>query len=318
VIVVCGEALVDLVAEADVLRPLMGGGPFNTAVALGRLGVPVAFLGRLSTDRFGDRLAARLAESGVYPQLTLRGDEPTPLAVVHVGADGEADYRFYLEGTAERAITSDMLPALPAEAAALHLGTMSLATEPAASAFEGLALREAGRRLVMIDPNVRPAAVTDHPAYVARLERLLRRAHVVRLSEADAAWLFPGQPLDAVVAALLGRGARLVAVTRGAGPATAATPRLQVETAPPPVEVVDTVGAGDAFNAGLLAGLWECGRMSAEGVVGLARDDLAAAMRLAVTAAALTCARAGAVPPSRAEVEAAQGPVVVSATPTSA
>jgi fructokinase len=315
VIVVCGEALVDLVAEADVLRPLMGGGPFNTAVALGRLGLPVAFLGRLSTDRFGDGLAARLAASGVDPQLILRGDEPTPLAVVHVGANGEADYRFYLEGTADRAITSDMLPVLPEQAAALHLGTMSLATEPAASAFEALVLREAERRLVMLDPNVRPAAVEDRPAYLARLERLLRRAHVVRLSDADAAWLFPGQPLDAVVAGLLERGARLVAVTRGSGPATAATARFQVETTPPPVELVDTVGAGDAFNAGLLAGLWERGRMSPEGVVDLGRDDLAAAMGLAVTAAALTCTRAGAASPSRDEVEAIRGPVVVSADP---
>jgi fructokinase len=313
VIVVCGEALVDLVAEADVLRPLMGGGPFNTAVALGRLGVPVAFLGRLSTDRFGDGLAARLVESGVDPRLTLRGDEPTPLAVVHVGPAGEADYRFYLEGTADRAITPKMIPALPEEAAVLHLGTMSLATEPAASAFEGLALREAERRLVVLDPNVRPASVTDRAAYLARLERLLRRAHVVRLSEADAAWLFPGQSLDAVVEALLGRGAQLVAVTRGPGPATAATARVQVEATPPPVEVVDTVGAGDAFNAGLLTGLWERGLLSVEGVVELGRDDLAAAMQLAVTVAALTSARAGAASPSRDEVEAAYGPLVASA-----
>jgi fructokinase len=309
VIVVCGEALMDLVAEGDVLRPLVGGGPFNTAVALGRLGVPVAFLGRLSTDRFGDRLATRLAESGVDARLLLRGDEPTPLAVVQVSPEGEADYRFYLEGTADRAITSAMLPALPAEAAALHLGTMSLATEPAASAFAALALREARRRLVVIDPNVRPAVVTDRPTYLARLERLLRRAHVVRLSEADAAWLFPGRPLDEVIAALLGLGVRLVAVTRGPGPAMAATPRLTVEVTPPPVEIIDTVGAGDAFNAGLLAGLWERGRMSAEGVGRLGRDDLTAAMGLGVTAAALTCARAGAASPSRAEVDAARGPV---------
>ena len=308
-IVVCGEALVDLVAEEDVLRPLMGGGPFNTAVALGRLGVPVAFLGRLSTDRFGDGLAARLAESGVDTRLILRGDEPTPLAVVHVGHDGEAGYGFYLEGTADRAITPEMLPALPPEAAALHLGTMSLATEPAASAFEALALREAERRLVMLDPNIRPAAVTDGPAYVARLERLLRRAHVVRLRHADAAWLFPGEPLEAVVEALLERGARLVAITRGSGPATAATPRVRIDTTPPPVEVVDTVGAGDAFNAGLLAGLWERRRMSVGGVVELGPEDLAAAMRLAVTVAALTCSRAGADPPSRPEVEAVLGPV---------
>ena len=308
-IVVCGEALMDLVAEGDVLRPLVGGGPFNTAVALGRLGVPVAFLGRLSTDRFGDRLATRLAESGVDARLLLRGDEPTPLAVVHVGPEGEADYRFYLEGTAERAITSATLPALPAEAAALHLGTMSLATEPAASAFAALALREARRRLVVLDPNVRPAVVTDRRTYLARLERLLRRAHVVRLSEADAAWLFPGRPLDEVIAALLGLSVRLVAVTRGPGPAMAATPRLTIEVTPPPVEIIDTVGAGDAFNAGLLAGLWERGRMSPEGVGRLGRDDLTAAMGLGVTAAALTCARAGAASPSRAEVDAARGPV---------
>ena len=169
-IAVAGEALIDLIADGNGLHPYPGGGPFNTAVALGRLGVPVAFLGRLSDDAFGRMLDERLAESGVDRRYVLHGEAPTPLAVIHATSDGEHAFRFYLAGTTYADVTLADLPPLDSEVAALHVGTLSLATDPPAAAFEQLMERESTRRLVVVDPNIRPAACGDRDAYVARFE----------------------------------------------------------------------------------------------------------------------------------------------------
>jgi fructokinase len=304
VIAVAGEALIDLVSRDGVLRPFPGGGPFNTAVALGRLRVPVGFVGRLSDDHFGRLLKERLAESGVDRRYVLPGPAPTPLAVVHTAGDGEPEYTFYLSGTAYAALTAADLPDLGADVVALHLGTIALATDPPASALELLIEREAAHRLVMIDPNVRPSVAGDRNAYRDRFESWAARAHVIKLSAHDAEWLYPGAPPEAVLESILGCGARLAVLTLGPDGAVARSAAAGARVASPRVDVVDTVGAGDTFGAALLQRLWATGRLDARSVGRLDDGELAGALEFATAAAALQCARAGAAPPSLDEVEA--------------
>ena len=289
-IVVTGEALVDLVPAGDgTLSPYPGGGPFTTARALGRLGRPVAFAGRLSTDRFGDRMAAMLAADGVALDATERTDEPTTLALAEVDAAGVARYRFYTAGTAAAGLAA----VAAGEPAVLHAGTLGLVLEPMATAVEALVARLAGRALVMIDPNVRPAAIADEPAYRARLDRVLAHADVVKVSDEDLAWLAPGETL-------LDRGPAVALVTRGGDGATVHGAFGSLEVDVPRVAVADTIGAGDTFSAGWLA--WWTERRLGRGALG-DRDAVAAATAFACRAAAITCSRAGADPPWRAELD---------------
>ncbi|MDX6630266.1 MAG: fructokinase [Gaiellales bacterium] len=302
-IVATGEALIDLIDEGSALRPHPGGGPFNSAVALGRLGVPVGFLGRLSDDRFGQLLAAFLEESGVDGRYVIRGPAPTPLAVVHETANGDHEFAFYLTGTAYADLTPADLPEFGPEVSVVSAGTLALATEPPADAIETLLEREAERRLIVIDPNVRPAVFGDREIYRRRFERIARFAHVVKLSDADAAWLYPGEDPEAVLDTLLGLGARLAVLTLGAEGALAKTPAGRAEVASPTVDVVDTVGAGDAFGAGLLRWLWTSDRLDADAVGQIDGEALADGLGFAAAMGALQCARAGATPSTLAEVE---------------
>ncbi len=301
-IVVGGEALVDLVEDGDRLRPVPGGGPFNTAIALGRLGVPVSFLATLSRDAYGNLLAGLLDDAGVDTSLVRRSDAPTPLAIVHRGADGANAYTFYLTGTAVTDLPPDALPPLPDDAIALHVGTLGLAVDPPAAAFEALLLREAGRRTIVLDPNVRPPVFGDQGAYRERFERLAARATVVKLSDGDAAWIYPGLEATDALERVLALGPQLVAVTLGPEGAIAATRGARASVGAVPVEVVDTVGAGDVFGAALLATLVE--RDALRPGATLDAGDLEDALTFAATAAAITCTRTGAVPPSRAELDA--------------
>jgi fructokinase len=303
VIAVAGEALIDLVAGDGVLRPFPGGGPFNTAVALGRLGVPVGFLGRLSLDHFGRALEEQLAASGVDRRYVLHGTAPTPLAVVHTMPAGDAEYTFYLEGTAYAALTAADLPELGPDVVALHLGTLALATDPPAAALELLIERESKRRLIVIDPNVRPAVSGDRDAYRGRFDSWLDHAHVIKLSAADADWLYPGAAPDLVVESLLERGIRLAVLTLGAEGAIARSHAGRARARSPRVDVVDTVGAGDAFGAALLRRLWEHGRLGVDDVVRLEDAELTEVLAFATAVSALQCTRAGGVPPTLDEVE---------------
>jgi fructokinase len=288
-IVVAGEALIDLVPDGeDGLTAHLGGGPFNTARALGRLGRPVAYLGRISTDRFGDRLARQLAADGVALDACVRTDDPTTLALVELDARGSATYRFYTDGTAVPGLTrTEALAALPG-AAIVHVGTLGLVLEPVAGALE--ALVEATDALVMVDPNCRPAAITDPEAYRARLGRVLARADVVKVSDEDLDWL--GVPARS----LLDAGPSVVLLTRGGDGALVLTAAGETAIAAPPADVVDTIGAGDAFSAGWLT--WWSEHDADLGDAGA----LAEATRFACRVAARTCERAGASPPWRGEL----------------
>lgn len=309
-IVVCGEALIDLAPSADgsgayVAHP--GGGPCNTAVALGRLGIPVAFLGRLSSDPFGQRLRRHLVDNGVDPRHIVDASEPTTLAVVALSEAGQATYSFYVEGTADRGLRPEHLPIpLPDEVAAVHLGSLGIVLEPGASTLEHLVERERGRLVVSLDPNVRPAIIADADRYRLRLERLVGTADLVRVSRDDLAWVDPADPAT-VARRWLGAGAALVVVTSGDEGATAYHGSGETPVPAERVGLVDTIGAGDAFNAGLLASLHQAGRLQRARIEALTADEVAEMLRFASRVAALTCARAGADPPRLAELAANPG-----------
>jgi fructokinase len=302
-IVVGGEALFDLVLDGtDRLAAHPGGGPFNTARALARLEQPVGYLGRLSADRFGTRLRRLLLEDGVSDATVVDTEDPTTLALAELNPEGGASYRFYADGTSAAGLTAEAaLAALPADVDMLHVGTLGLVLEPTAIAMEAVVEHLHGSALIAVDPNVRPTITADPARYRARLQRILARTDVVKLSEEDAAWLHPElDPVDAA-RALLVPGPAAAVLTRGAAGAVAVTAGGETVAVPaPPVHVVDTIGAGDAFGGGLLAWWRRAGLGRAE----LADiDALTAATEFACLVAARTCERPGASPPRLSELE---------------
>ena len=303
-IVIGGEALVDLVDDDGSVRPMAGGGPFNTAIALGRLEVPVGFLGSISRDAFGQMLAERLVDSGVDMSLVRRSNAPTARALVRRERDGGAEYSFEVRGTSLADLSTRDLPVLPDEAWAVHVGTLALAVDPPAAAYEALVQREAETRCIILDPNVRPAIFGDAATYRSRFERLVQLADVVKLSEDDAAWIYPGLRVNAVIELILGLGSRVVAVTRGKNGAVAASGDAFVDVAGVPVTVVDTIGAGDTFGAAFIAALVDGAVFGPQASRSIDEPTLVRAVSYAVAASAITCTRAGAVPPSRDEIQA--------------
>lgn len=304
----CGEALIDMLprtteAGEDAFAPYAGGAVFNTAIALGRLGAPAGFLSGLSTDLFGQRLTAALDAAGVDTALCIRSARPTTLAFVTL-KNGQASYAFYDEGTAGRMIRPADLPALPETVEALFFGGISLMVEPGGATYQALMEREAGSgRVMMIDPNIRPSFIADEAAYRARIARMIALADVVKLSDEDLRWLVGGHGLAAAAEAVLAEGPKAVFVTEGAAGAHAFTRAQSVFVAARRVEVVDTVGAGDTFNAGVLAALHRAGALTKAGVAALAEDALRAALTLGTQAAAVTVSRAGANPPWAHELD---------------
>jgi fructokinase len=300
VIVVAGEALIDLVPQGPgalaALQPALGGGPYNTAVALGRLGSPTAFCSRASDDAYGGALLDGLRRAGVDVSLVERGPEPTTLAAATIDPQGSASYSFYVEGTADRLFTA---PAgLPAATRAVSFGTLSLVLEPGASAYEELMRKAAGQGLfTALDPNIRAGLIADPDAYRARFKSWLPSVSLLKLSEEDALWL-GGTPHEWLTA-----GPSAVVITHGGDGLSAFTRDGPVYAVPgEEVAVVDTIGAGDTVNAALLHGLAAQDALSAEALLGLGADDWAGLLRFAARAAAITCSRAGAEPPYAAEL----------------
>ena len=309
-IVVAGESLIDLIPnDPGQLTAHCGGGPFNTAQALARLGQRVSFLGSISDDALGLRLRSRLVEEGVAVDTLVATSLPTTLALAEIDKTGSARYRFYTDGTAASALTvPDALAALPAAYDALYVGGLGLALEPIADAIAALvqAANDAGA-LVMVDPNVRPSAIRARAPYLAGLQRVLQRAHVVKVSVEDLAWLQPERtPADAA-RALLDAGPRVVLLTRSADGALVVTPSAVVKVAAFPAAVVDTIGAGDAFSAGFLA--WWRQRAGDRDRLGDI-DAVADAARFASLVAGRACERAGAAPP-RIDPQAFPAPVTL-------
>ena len=300
-ILCCGEALIDMLPRDTTdgeaaYAPYAGGAVFNTAVALGRLRASPGFLCGISKDLFGDLLVETLQASKVDVSLSPRLDRPCTLAFVKL-VEGQATYAFYDENTALKALTEADLPPLPDHVNALFFGGISLAGEPCGSAFEALLTREAATRATMIDPNVRPSFVQDRAAYTARITRMMALCDIVKLSDEDLHWLMGAGPLETHVEAIRKAGTKLVLITEGAKGVTAYSDAGPIFMPSEKVEVVDTVGAGDTFNAGVLSALQETGALTKDALATLPPDTLRMALAKGIKTAAVTVSRAGANPP---------------------
>jgi len=306
-VVSIGEILVDFTPIVEGGRTVgfrlhPGGSPYNVAIALARMGVAVEFAGKASTDLFGRVLVEHLQREGVGTRFLSRSPAPSTLAFVALEG-GEPSFAFYGEGAADTLLQPEDLPAGIAEAGVLHFGSISLLRGPGAGTIAGLVERLRGRALLSFDPNIRPSLIADADGYRQILARMFRAADIVKLSEADARWLAPDRPADDVAAEVLAQGPALVIVTHGARGASAQTAAVKAQVAAPRVRVVDTVGAGDAFTAGLLCDLGRRDALTRAAVDRLREADLGAALRFAAAAAALTCTREGADPPRRREID---------------
>lgn len=292
-----GEALVDLViSPAGEVEAALGGAPFNTARACGRLGTDVEFIGALSTDRFGCRLAAALESDGVDVLGAPRVDFPTTLAAAELDERGAAVYRFYVDGTSAPAL--DTRPDVSGTDV-IFTGGLALVLEPMGSVVEAtLAARPAGAT-VMVDVNCRPQLIASRDAYRVRVERVLANAEIVKASDDDLAYLYPAADLGAAAQRVLQLGVGVVLVTTGAAGVKIVSAAGSVDVPVVPVDVVDTVGAGDTFDGALLAWLTANG---AVGTGGLSLESVERAVRAANLAAGLACTRRGADPPSLADL----------------
>jgi fructokinase len=303
-ITVAGEALIDMIADADGrLVPKSGGGPFNVARAIARLGLPAAFLGSLSKDRFGRMLRADLDREGVHVVIDTPADVPTTLAMVDVDPAGVPGYQFYLTGTSAAAIAPGHA-SLPPGTQALHIGSLGLVMEPVGASLEQLAATLPAGLTLMLDPNCRPDAIASRRAYLGRLGRILARVDMLKTSTEDLAYLFPGQDAEAAAVHLMAQGPACVVITDGAAPVRAFTAGEQIRVEVPDAEVVDTVGAGDAFGGAFLS--WWTGNGLGQADFG---DPVAvrSATRAAIYASVITCTRRGAEPPWAAELAGHEG-----------
>ena len=305
--VVCGEALMDVFATGDTphgvaLDARIGGSPLNVAIGLSRLAQPVTFMGALGTGFLGDRLLRALHDEGVDTGCVQRVDAPTTLGLVGLDARGVPSYSFYGDRAADRQLSMDVLDALPAATRVLHFGSYAMVVEPVASTQRALVEREHARRIVSYDPNVRLNVEPDLERWRATLRWMLPRTHLLKISDEDLGLLFPGADAGELARQWLAQGVALVVVTRGAEGASAWT-RTQAQHVPTPaVQVVDTVGAGDTYQAALLTALAEADVLLAPRLATLDAERLRGALAFAAQAAAITCSRRGADLPRRVEL----------------
>lgn len=301
-ILACGEALIDMLprestAGEDCFAPYPGGAVFNTAIGLGRLGVDAQFFCGMSADFLGDILRGALDASGVDHTPSPRMVAPCTVAFVKL-VDGQATYAFYDENSAMRTLTA----APEIEANALFFGGISLVGDGCGDVYEALMLRESPRRVTMIDPNIRPSFIKDVVAYRKRIDRMMAAADIIKLSDEDLHWLEGEGDLAELARGLVAKGAKLVCITQGADGVTGYTANHEVFVPSERAEVVDTVGAGDTFNAGTLAGLDRLGCLSKARIANLTEEEIREALNLGVRVAAVTVSRAGANPPTAAEL----------------
>jgi fructokinase len=308
-IVVIGEALIDLIQQSDgKYEAKPGGAPANVSIALARLGANVSFAGRMSTDKFGEKLYNWLSPEKIDLSLVERTEDPTSLAVASLDAEGKASYSFYLKGTADWGWTLGAFMNLEVEPpAALVIGSVATAIEPGASVIESLAghLHSSDSSTVVIDLNIRPGLGFERAAETVRVERQIKLAHIVKASDDDLAWLYPDRvPVE--TARTWAAAGHHVIMTRGADGATLFTPSGDtVSVKAPVIELVDTVGAGDSFLGATLYGLQQLGALggNAEVLLGtVTLDQWITLLELAARVGAITCSRAGCNPPTLAEL----------------
>ena len=306
-IVCCGEALIDFLprqtasGEAAYV-PMNGGSIFNTAIGLGRQDIATGFFTGLSTDFFGDMLRAGLAASQVDLRYVKQWDKPSTLAFVKLD-NGQARYSFFDDNSASRMLTRKDLPKFPAAVTALHFGSISLIPEPGGSTLEALVMREAKKRVICLDPNIRASLIKDKRKHLARLNRLIAKADILKISDEDVNWMTGKTNLAAAAKKWLKAGAKIVAITKGGEGFQAYTRRFSITQPAVPVKVADTVGAGDTFTAGLLTALSRGGKLNKASLAAINEADLGAALDFAARAAAITCSRPGADPPWASEMD---------------
>lgn len=302
-----GEALIDMVPvpynDETAYLPRAGGSPYNVAIALGRLGADVGFLGRISRDPFGQLLRAQLRKSGVSLDYVVDTDDLSLVALVQIVSQVKPVFTFYRDPEGAYVLREEEVPDRLDGVDILHFGSISLLMEPGATAITHLVQREAGQRLISFDPNVRPILIEDKEAYLGDVDEWVRCSDIVKVSSDDVAWLYPGRPLNEVADRWLAQGAALVVITLGEEGAVAFTPSAFARVLAPQVDVADTVGAGDAFTAALLLALHRGGYLTAEAVRNLPQETLTDILRFAVRVGSLTCTRAGAEPPWLEEVQ---------------
>ncbi len=310
-ILVCGEALIDFFpSRGPASTPLsfegkFGGSPFNVAFGITRMGIPSAFFSCLSTDLFGTALKEFLVKEGVDLSLSHESELPTTLAFVQLDANGSPQYAFNNENAADRMLTVDALPKeLSDEILALSFGSFSLAVEPCATAYETLMQREAKRRVIALDPNIRPRLIADMDAHRQRIERMLGYATLVKVSTEDLQALYGTESPENIARAWQKKGPALIVVTDGPNGAYALLQNDWITYPGKRVNVIDTVGAGDTFQATLLSGLHQRKLLSHKALRELTQAQLAPVVENAIAAASLTCTRRGAELPYAAEIEA--------------
>jgi fructokinase len=309
VILSCGDALIDFVPVAgadgrDAVRPAVGGSCLNIAVGIARLGAACGFAGGISTDMYGRMIADHAAASGVDLRHAARSEHQTTLAFVRIVA-GESQYAFYDVGTASANWTYRR-GSIPFDTVdAVHIGSTTLVHERGAAEASSLVADARLATTISFDPNCRPNLVHDRQAYRARMNAFAGNADIVRMSDVDFDYLYGGTDFEAVAASLLGRGASLIVITRGTDGALAWHRTAgAIEADAPPVDVVDTIGAGDSFQAALLVALRELGYIQRARLRAMGAAELQRAVSFACRCAAITCTRAGADPPRRSEVAA--------------
>lgn len=298
---VCGEALFDFFTQAAGARSseldykaIAGGSPFNVAVGLRRLGVESALFGGISSDFLGARLRRVLEEEGVRDDFLITSDCPTTMAMVALDGNGHPHYSFRGEGCADRALRLEHLPALSAGVRGVHVGSFSLVVQPIGDTLLELVRRESGKRLISLDPNVRLNPQPDAQLWRERVEQLAQLADLIKVSDEDLTLLYPGIEPEQIIQRWLGGRCQLVVMTRGSQGATVFSREHGVVSVPSRrIDVRDTVGAGDTFQAALLAWLTRAELDSPEGIARLSREQLDELLNYAVAAAAVTCSRTG-------------------------
>jgi fructokinase len=309
---VCGEALFDMFLRPDeshglCLDAVPGGSPFNVALGLARLGQRTEFFSGISADLMGRKLTPFIEKEGVGLTYAIRTASPTALAIVGLDAKGSPDYAFYGNPPAYSVIEEADLPTLGDDIRIIHSGSIATALEPVGPALAALAEREYGRRLISYDPNVRPSIVPDLAILRRVFDRYTAAAHIMKVSSEDLELLYPGESHDALARRLLDRGTRLIVITRGMDGAKGWTRNAEATQPVERVEVVDTVGAGDSYQAALLAGLAEMGCAEPDAIDALSGDALSRLLDFAGKAAAYTCGRRGADLPHRGDIAVPHG-----------
>lgn len=305
-ILTCGDTLIDMLPRQlatgeDVYLPVAGGALFNTAIALGRLGQQAGLVTGISTDMFGEQLLQTLIDSQVSTDYCIRTHRPTTMAYVKL-IDGDAHYHFVDENSAQRMVLPADVPALDSAVSTLHFGCLAMIAEPCGTTFEQYMQQHAPDKVISFDANIRPSFITDEGAYRNRLFRIFAISDIIKLSEEDFAWLDMKQSFDDFAEDCLQQGASLVILTQGGDDVIYYSRHGKHSCAVKPVPIVDTVGAGDVFNAGVLASLAEQGVLSKKSLAHITAEQLQNAIQLGIDVAALTVQKTGATPPWREEL----------------